>query len=117
MSKTYLMKYDLNLERGKFTKEEIGAKGGCDAFVLVSILRGNEMGEPHKGVKDIAILSYDGRQGEDIPNTEMFQVFAHLAHFLKDCEGCPEWQRTIANATFEVVCDTIKMMDEDHAPR
>ena len=60
-------------------------------------------GSPHEGCKNIAFLTLDGRKGiDDIPVTELFQVFAHLAVYLS--ENCTDYQQQIA----KVVLDSVK---------
>ncbi len=100
----YLLSYNLDLKKGPFTKEELKEKriGGTDALVIASIIKGNEFGEPHEGTKSIAFVTVDGRKGIDnIPNTELFQVFANLAKYLS--ENCTGYQQQIAKATFDNV--------------
>jgi hypothetical protein len=75
--------------------------GGCDAIVVASIMR-DVLDQP-EGRKSIAVLSLDGATGGDIPSTELFQVFARLAHTLAGESSLPAWQREIAAATIAYV--------------
>lgn len=100
----YLLAYDLMKKKGGFTKKELKENGigGADALVLVSIIRGNEYGEPHEGNKSIGFLTIDGREGiEDIPNTELFQVFVNLAKYLS--ENCIGYQKQIAKTVLDLM--------------
>jgi len=104
--KKYRVKYKIDHEIGQFTKDELrkDGSGGCDAFVFASILRCNETGEPHEGAKSIGFLSVDGRTDHsNIPDTEMFQVFGHLAKMVSELPGCLDWQRELASLTHEMI--------------
>jgi hypothetical protein len=92
----YHLKY--MVERGQWTREELAGAGGCDAMVLVSILRGPE---PHSGANSIAFLHVDGYSADAPPMTEVFQVFVHLAHQLAESDELPRWQRELAQQTFD----------------
>lgn len=101
----YLLRYDLQFQKGSFTDSELEAKGlgGCDALIVTSIIRNNNTGEPHEGSKSIAFFTVDGRPNHpQIPNTEFFQAFSHMAHAIKDM-NCPEWQKKIAQDTHDGV--------------
>lgn len=106
-AKKYAIKYKFSneMKEGGYSKEEILADGedsagGCDAHIFVSILRD---GKAHTTALDHAMMSVDGHNnGEPIPNTELFSHFNFVAYHLKDCQDIPEWQRMIANHSWEV---------------
>lgn len=112
---TYKIKYDLKADYGDFTKEEIKieGKGGTDALLLTSIIRGNPDGEPHVGSKSIAFIDIDGR-GKDfnIPDTELFQVMTHLALTIMENGVAPTWQLNICTGVFKIVQQQLMEMGD-----
>ena len=119
MNDRYLLKYKIEIEQNKdgFTKEEIIKDGqdfgGCDALMLVSILRDNK--EPHNGAKSMVFVTRDGSKDreEEIPNTEVFQIMHHLARYSMDQVDLPQWQRDIAKETHEKIKETVLSKRED----
>jgi hypothetical protein len=105
MEKKYHCKYTMDLEHGEFTKEDASSAniGLTDALVLVSVLRGGE--KAHDGDTSHKTISYDGQnKGQPIPDTELFSVWSGLAFQLMGKESdCSDWQKEIANETFEKV--------------
>ena len=101
----YRMRYEIKVDKGQFKGKDIQNEnqGLADALVFISIVRGNENNEPHEGSKAIQIITVDSREGEVVPETEIFQVFAHMANQLSEYANIPDWQREIAKETFEKV--------------
>lgn len=112
--KKYRLMYKLSC--GEFTKEYITEKdqqegipnkigiGGCDALVLVSIIRD---AQPHNGAKSFARISVDGYTGEACPDTEVFQAFSAMAEALSESSNIPEWQKEIATDVFRKIKNKI----------
>jgi len=107
--KVYKLTYQVDANPEGMTAEqlEVSGKGGSDAMLICSILRLNETGAfGGGGGKSFLFLTKDGTTGEEIPLTEMFQVFNHLAYELlqrgkKDPGKLPVWQAVIASEAFE----------------
>lgn len=70
----YKVKYVLQPESGRFTADECAeAGGGCDAFVLVSILH------PEDGGYSQAVVSFDGRSdGAPLTDADLWKVWSML---------------------------------------
>jgi hypothetical protein len=100
--KKYPISYDVTFDGAGRTRDELKAlnRGGADALVIASILRGNDTREPHEGSKSIGILTADGRNGGEIPTTELFQVWSHISAHLMDAKDLSPWQREIAKDAF-----------------
>ncbi|WP_394844153.1 hypothetical protein LZC95_44765 [Pendulispora brunnea] len=98
MSNRYRIKY--TVERGSFTFEELRAMraGGCDAVVVVSILR--EGADPSNAV---AFSSLDGFSGKSVIASDLFLIFSFLANMLSKREELPSWQREVAHKAFAQV--------------
>jgi hypothetical protein len=82
----YPVSYEVSFSETGFSKEDLDAKGrgGCDALILFSIMRGNDRCEPFEGPKSFAIVSCDGRAGQSVPTAELFQAMSHLASFISE---------------------------------
>jgi hypothetical protein len=95
----YHLKY--YIEVGDFTKEQADGHGLTDAIVIASILRGPKA---HEGEKSIAIVSADGHnKGQEIPSTELFQVWTILADMLTQEDDLPAWQKAMAESVINAV--------------
>lgn len=103
MKTLYPIAYRLDHKKEGFTREflEEHGLGGCDAMLIFSIIRENKTCEPHVGSKSIGILSMDGRNGEEIPMTEMFQVFSHLAKYISENAIKDSFSHQLTSAAFE----------------
>lgn len=93
----YLLRYDLKVERGPFTREQIDkGRGGADAFILGSILLTD-------GLPDVKWFSRDGRSEAyaPIPGELMFGAWHALAVTLATHPGVPPELQSIARASVE----------------
>src|SRR5688572_14062134 len=133
----YSLKYRFTMESKKrgFKREDAGEDEGlADALVLVSIIRGGD--QSHDGPKSIAIVSRDGfisreeaaarPRGWNVPDTELFQVMAHIAAHLAEDEGVvlPDWSKAVAQDTIAKVRsvmsrvrDLLPWANELHRPK
>ncbi len=84
--RSYKVKYSLEPEAGEFTAEECReAGGGCDAFMLVSMLY------PDDGGFSQSVVSFDGRKdGDPLTDGELWQVWSVLAAGLARSESLRE---------------------------
>jgi hypothetical protein len=95
----YHLKY--YIEVGEYTRAQADGHGLTDAVVIASILRGPQA---HVGEKSIAIVSADGHnRGQEIPSTELFQVWTILADMLTQEEDLPKWQKAMAESVISAV--------------
>ena len=99
----YSVKYFI--EKGKFTKEELEEQGfgGCDAFLLASILR-----EENGGLK-VGWGSVDGQQPEakKIPDRELFHIIVMMMLKIEKSVELEEWQRLLLQSHCRAVKDVI----------
>lgn len=94
---TYHLRYAMTLTPGKFAKAELGGDGGTDALLLASVLY------PPDGSLSVCFLSKDGRTGEEMEDSELFKVWAMLAHQLAESETLGEVKWAICVATHEAI--------------
>ena len=98
---------------GEFAREQLEEEGagGCDALLLVSLMRGGK--HAHDGPLSVAYFSVDGTYGKplestpQIPNTELFTIMTTMAKDLSEDESLPDWMRSIARKTFEGARDRV----------
>jgi|SRR5579863_8792975 len=101
----YTLKY--TVEPGEWTKDELVAAGagGCNALLMVNINRGPQ---PHEGAKSFNLVSIDGYSKEDLPDTEIFQVFSVLADCLAQSKQLEPWQSLMASEVIDGVRKRMK---------
>lgn len=106
----YPVSYNARQEQAPLTKEQLQSQGlgGCDALVLVSIMRGHEKYDPHAGPKSIAIKCIDGRPGQQMPPTELYQVILNLCQHIEGDHTAPRWQRMMCAEMFRQTLMLIK---------
>ena len=75
---------------------ETTGRGGSDAAVLLSIAYA-------RGGFSLAIMSLDGRTGEQVDDGEIFKAWAILAHRLAESATLAPGQQELARAVHEYV--------------
>ena len=109
MSHKYKLKYDLNLDAGEFSKEEVQKekKAGCDALFFASILF------PEDGSYSAYFHSIDGRnEGKELDDNEWFKIWMSLASRLQRSETLSEGKKRIAEATMALIQSEIIGQDK-----
>lgn len=90
----YSVKY--RIEFGEWTREEIGLDGGCDQFLLVSII--GKLATPGSEVS-IAFVSENG-EGEELNGTQLFQIWSTLAGNLSERNDISPMAKAITTEAF-----------------
>jgi hypothetical protein len=98
----YRIRY--SVQNGEFTKADLRGDGGCDAMMVVSIIRGPDGAVSH------AFPSRDGDTGEELAPIELFKAWSALAHTLAEQADLPAWQKAIARDAFERVRQTALLL-------
>ena len=70
--------------------------GACDVLIIHSIMM------PEDGSRSEAILSYDGRTGNEVDDMELFKSWMMTAHRLEQSTTLPDGHRELAKTTFEI---------------
>lgn len=102
----YRIRY--SVQHGHFTKADLRGDGGCDAMLVVSIIRGPD------GSVSYAFPSRDGETGEELAPVELFKAWSMLAHQLAEQPELPDWQRSIAVDAFAGVRETVLLLGGGH---
>lgn len=78
--------YTVQFSEEGFTKQDLKDRqmGGCNALIVISIMRDNDKAEPFEGGKSFQIASTDGRRGQEVPTAEYFQAMVHLANYVSE---------------------------------
>lgn len=99
MTQTYKLTYDARVEDPPVTREQIEkvGRGGCDAVVILSMLY------PDDGSFSLAVVSLDGRTGEQIEDKELFKAWWLLASRLGESETLDPVRRMLAKTSFELI--------------
>lgn len=102
----YRIKYDIKVDCGEFTRDEIKKEGvgGCDAFIFFSIIY------PEDGSYSQTFYSSDGRnEGRALGSSELWKVWAMMTKNLVDRkDDLPEWKYLIADSTMEMIWEMMK---------
>lgn len=93
----YRVAYHVQFSEEGFTKQQLVdmKMGGCNALVVISIMRDNAANDPFEGAKSFQIASTDGRRGQEIPTREYFQAMTHLANYISEQPDVPEGMREV----------------------
>lgn len=112
----YRVAYTMRLQDPGFTKQQLmeANMGGCDALVIVSILRGSDNLEPFQGEKSWRVGSCDGRHGVEVPTGEYFQALSTLADYILEC--CPDATNAMKKSCQNVIDDHRRMIGLKRQP-
>ena len=104
--KIYPIKYTVEIGNFSVDLEKIDdipdTTGFCDALILHSILL------PDDGSRSELIYGYNGKDSQDISDSEKFKSLIGMAYNLKDSVELGEWQRNLCNRIFEHACKVVK---------
>lgn len=75
--------------------------GGCDAIIIHSILFRAD------GSRSEAIVTKDGRTGDELPVDELFKSWAMLAHGLSQDKDLGEGRRLLAEMVHEILREIV----------
>lgn len=111
--KKYALKYDLafNARPEGYTVAELEDSGGCDAMILISLLR--EGVRAHDGALSFEYTSIDGQNVDGpmpLPDTEVFVVLGCLAQQLIDNGKLDRVRLTYCKNVVEGMRDILAMI-------
>ncbi len=94
----YYLQYEITPIPEGFTKSQVPpGHGACDAILLVSILHTAEGGVSY------AFVGADGKEKRDLTPTEMFKIWAVLAHELSEMPDLGEGRKQLASMVHETI--------------
>lgn len=99
----YPLTYELRSEDPPLTRAEIEPeRGACDAAILLSLIY------PEDGSFSMALVSMDGRTGDELPDAELFKCWSMLAKHLAESRTLSHEKRELARALWEVVARAVR---------
>lgn len=104
----YKIAYRLEYNLDGMTKEELLEKnlGGCDAIVVISVVR------PSDGSLSTVIASLDGNTSEEMPGDELFKAWIMMAKKLSESKTLGPNKKLFATQTFETIREIIMSKKE-----
>ena len=98
MEEKYHLTYELTPHPEGITKEDVPpGHGACDAAILCSIMY------PPDGSYSLLLLPADGRNGDRLPDSEIFKVWTLMTKRLAESKTLPEPRRAFVEEIWGVI--------------